>query len=108
MKMDSLITRYIVTIPLVILFRILVSALNSVWLSNEDYDTVLNAFADKLVDGRYATEEGISEVFVHLGLRRNEPSYGECGFRCDGGCQTCIRLGGGGTGLTLNASGYYD
>ena len=35
----------------------------------------------------------------------NEPEeIGACGFPCDGNCQTC----GGGCGLELNSSGYYD
>lgn len=34
-------------------------------------------------------------------------AYGECGFLCDGRCQTCISSGGG-YGLDWNESGYFD
>lgn len=106
--MDTLLTRYILTVPLLILFKILKKALNGILLGYEDFDYVTNSVADSLIEGGYTTEEAIQAVFNHLELVRIEPSYGECGFRCDGRCQTCIRIGGGGAGLSWNESGYTD
>lgn len=106
--MDTLLTLYVLRIPLLFLFSILKKAVNSVLLSYEDVDTIMNSVADSLIEGGYTTEEAIQAVFNHLELVRIEPSYGECGFRCDGRCQTCIRIGGGGAGVSWNESGYYD
>ncbi len=36
-----------------------------------------------------------------------ESVYGDCGYRCDGRCQTCLAMNGG-DGTDLNPSGYFD
>jgi hypothetical protein len=106
--MDAILN-YILTIPLYTLFVILQRSLRNIWVNREDQETFFNSVADGLLDGGYTTEEAIQAVFTRLGIYREVPQYGECGFRCDGRCQTCIRLGGGGDGgLSYNESGYWD
>ena len=107
--MDAILN-YILTIPLYTLFVILQRSLRNIWVNREDQETFFNSVADGLLDGGYTTEEAIQAVFTRLGIHREFPQYGECGFRCDGRCQTCIRLGGGGGdgGLSYNESGYWD
>jgi hypothetical protein len=105
--MDAILT-HILTIPLYTLFVILQRSLRNIWVSGEDQETFFNSVADGLLDGGFATEEALQAVFTRLGIHREVPQYGECGFRCDGRCHTCIRLGGGGGGLSFNESGYWD
>ena len=105
--MDAILS-YILTIPLYTLFVILQRAIRNIWVGQEDMETFFNSVADGLLDGGYATEEALQAVFTRLGIHREVPQYGECGFRCDGRCMTCLRLGGGGGGLSFNESGYWD
>ena len=103
--MDSILT-HILTIPLYTLFVILQRSLRNIWVSGEDQETFFNSVADNLIDGGYTTELAVQEVFAALKIHRDPPTYGECGFRCDGCCRTCLASGGGGT--SWNESGYYD
>jgi hypothetical protein len=96
---------YILTIPLYTLFTILKRAIDNIFVNEEDQETFFNSVADTLVERNYATERAISDVFNALSIYRNAPVYGECGFRCDGRCQTCLVSGGG---VSWNESGYYD
>jgi hypothetical protein len=105
--METLLS-YILTIPLYTLFRILKRAIDNIFVNEEDQETFFNSVADSLVERNYATEEAISHIFYALSIYRNAPVYGECGFRCDGRCNTCIASGGGGAGVSWNESGYYD
>lgn len=35
------------------------------------------------------------------------PTYGACGYHCDGRCRTCLAMNGG-DGTDFNSSGYFD
>lgn len=81
-------------------------------LGMSDRDTVLNICANILQEKHGVSEEDLKKEFEELGVPRwekqedededededqgedeeesdRESMYGECGFRCDGHCQTC-------------------
>lgn len=105
--METLLS-YILTIPLYTLFSILKRAIHNTFVTEGDQETFFNYVADSLVEKNYTTEKIISEIFDALDLYRSAPVYGECGFRCDGRCNTCLASGGGGAGVSWNESGYFD
>lgn len=101
------IANYILKIPILFLFKTMKKGLKQIWTSAEDIDNFLNYMADELVENRYVEEVVITRVFQEINVVRYEPSIGECGYRCDGRCKTCLQYNGGG-GLDWNASGYND
>lgn len=106
--MESILT-VILTVPIVFLFKTMQKGLDHIFVGNEDTKTFLNYVADTLVEKNYVSEDIILEVFEEINEERVPPSWGECGYRCDGRCKTCIQYNGrDSSGLSWNESGYND
>ena len=106
--MESIL-KVILTVPIVFLFKTMQKGLHHIFVGNEDKTTFLNYLADELVENNYILEEVIVDVFDEINVKRTPPSWGECGYRCDGHCKTCLQYNGrDSSGLSWNESGYND
>lgn len=76
------------------LLRLLVRA---TWSTNdEDAERIMNLFAKELRDSTGITRKDLEGIFEELNIPLwddddddDSEEYGDCGFRCDGHCQTC-------------------
>jgi hypothetical protein len=74
--------------------------LHASWaLDPADGERMLNWLADELEEQMNISREDLKKGFDKIGITlwdpkeededEGEPEYGNCGFRCDGHCQTC-------------------